>query len=187
MIPARTDPPKPLVVLDFDTENSPAFYWYDEKSTDVLHTIAASYLDDEEVFSWQRRWDPKRGLLFPQKGYLAFKAMVEQADVVTCHNVIRHDVPLLRAYAFRESLPEIQWPRVEDTMKMVGKGKGLPKGQEYLADHFKLGERKMHVGLHTWERASLGDPEACQIVRERCESDVRSHKELYRALRRRAA
>lgn len=170
-----------LRVLDFDTENRPGFYWYDEKCTDMLHTIACAWVDDpKDNHVWQVRLSRDRGLYFPDRSYLAFKRLVESAGIVTAHNVKRHDIPLLNAHADRYHLPRIQWPMVVDTLLDIKATKGMSRGQEFLADRDTTKERKMHVGLHTWERASCGDPEAMQVVADRCLSDVLSHIELYK-------
>jgi len=170
-------------VLDFDTENRPGFYWYDEKCSDILHTIACAWVDDpKDNHVWQLRWSRIRGLHFPDSDYLRFKRIVESADIVTAHNVKRHDIPLLNAHADRNGLPRIAWPFVVDTLQDIKATKGMPRSQEYLADRHELHERKMHVGMSIWERASCGEPEACQIVADRCLSDVLSHIELYKRM-----
>ena len=181
---------KQLRILDFDTENVPGFYWYDGATTDLLDTIAWSWMDETDVevetitnFHVNFR-DPTTSLTFPASGYVRFKEVVESADIVTGHNILRHDIPLLNATGLRLGEPQIRWPRTVDTLQFLRNMglKGFPKGQEYLADHFGVGERKMHVGLYTWERAARGDLEARGVVIERCVSDVISHKELYREL-----
>jgi hypothetical protein len=170
-----------LRILDFDTENNPGFYWYDGKPTDILHTIACAWLDDpSDNHVWQVRWSARLGLHFPPSSFRAFRRIVESADIVTAHNVVRHDVPLLNAYADRGHLERIRWPRIVDTLTDIKDTGGMPRSQEYLADRDRTSERKMHVGLHTWERAARGEPEAMKIVADRCLSDVFSHIELYR-------
>jgi hypothetical protein len=177
------DPPR---VLDFDTENVPGFYWYDGVTTDLLDTIAWSWMDEDdvEVETLTNFRQADTALTFPASGYERFKSVVATADIVTGHNILRHDIPLLNATGLRLGLPQIAWPRTVDTLQLLRNMglKGFPKGQEYLADHFQIGERKMHVGLHTWEKAARGDPEARKVVIERCVSDVISHKELYKEL-----
>lgn len=170
-----------LRVLDFDTENIPGFYWYDERCTDFLHTIACAWADDPKDYHvWQMRWSSKLGMHFPRRSYMEFKEIVESAGIVTAHNVARHDIPLLNGHADRYGLPRIKWPRVVDTLTHIKKSSGVPRSQEYLADREDLGEKKMHVGLYTWEGAARGKPDAMQVVADRCLSDVISHIELYR-------
>ena len=170
-----------LRVLDLDTENRPGFYWYDEKCSDILHTVACAWVDDpKDNHVWQVRWNRERGLVFPDRAYLQFKRIVESAGIVTAHNIVRHDIPLLNAHADRNHLPRIEWPMAVDTLLDITHTKGMSRSQEYLADRDKLHERKMHVGMHTWERAACGEPAACKIVADRCLSDVLSHIERYK-------
>lgn len=169
-------------VLDFDTENVPGFYWYDGKTSDILHTIAWTWLGEDTVESVTTVWNPEVGLQLEQGGFERFLAALTLATVVTGHNIKRHDIPLLNAHAVRHQLPPIQWPTAHDTLLMFPPMKGMPRGQEYLADLYALEERKMHVGIHLWEKASRGDREASKVVVDRCKSDVVSHAKLYSRL-----
>lgn len=169
-------------VLDFDTENVPGFYWYDDKTTDFLHTVAWCWVDNPKLVEYLTTyWDPKRGLVMQDLG--PFLAALSQADAVTGHNIKRHDIPLTNGHALRYGLKPIAWPAPLDTLQMFPKTGGISKSQENLAALYDLAEQKMRVPLPVWERASRGEPAASKIVVDRCISDVRGHAELYTKIR----
>lgn len=172
-----------LRILDLDLENIPGFYWHDEVCTDQLHTLAWAWHDDPgNVRCEQMRWSRTLGMHFPARAFEAFRKDVEAAGICTAHNINRHDRPILNGFADRNHIERIQWPKIVDTLTQLRGSKGTPRSQEYLADRYDLGEKKMHVGLFTWERAARGEPDAMAVVADRCISDVRSHIELYREL-----
>jgi len=168
-------------VLDFDIENVPGFYWYDGETTSRLHTIVCAFTRNPgKMYKWQMKWDAKLGLHFPTTYFERFKALVESADAVTGHNILKHDIPILNGYAERNGVEPIKWPHVIDTLKERRKKnlKGVPGSQEFLADASGADEKKMHVGIHTWELAAAGEPKAMKIALDRCISDVKSHIEI---------
>lgn len=171
---------EPTRILDFDTENTPGFYWYDGKPTDRLHTVAWSWMDEDYVAVSTTEWVEKSG--FEMDSNLeAFWVALESADAVTAHNIKRHDKGLLNAYRFRNGLPPLRWPRIIDTMSFAPAG-GMSRSQENLATMEGLFEEKPHLPLAVWEEAARGEPDACREVVERCVADVRQHKALYKAL-----
>ena len=169
-----------LKILDFDTENRPGFYWYDGRTTDMLMTIAWGWMDEKEVHWDTIRSDVEEGLIpLPLE---RFTEALSHADVVTGHNIKRHDVPLLNAHCDREGLPRLEWPLIVDTMDFMQKTKGVSRSQANLSDLFRLVEDKTQVHIPTWERAATGDAVALTIVAKRCMQDVRQHRELYKEL-----
>lgn len=170
-----------LSILDFDTENGPGFYWYDDTTTSLLHTVSSAWVHNPGTMLTQTtKWYSKRGLQV--EPLHEFRYRVEHADIVTGHNILKHDIPLLNAHMDRTGQARLKWPHVVDTMKLRQGVRGLPKSQEYLLDLFDIEAEKMRVPLSVWERAWRGEPEASAIVVERCESDVLGHIALYKAL-----
>lgn len=170
-------------ILDLDLESVPGFWWYEEKCTDLLHTLAWAWHDDpKNVRCEQVRWSRTEGMHFPPRAFEAFRKDVERADILTAHNIVRFDIPMLNAHADRTRVPRIQWPMVVDTLQLIKNSKGASRSQEALADRYDLGEKKFKVALGTWEKSARGHPEAMAIVAERCISDVKSHIQLYKKL-----
>lgn len=171
-------------VLDFDSENVPGFYWYDEKATDRLHTIAWKFVDDRDDPDYTTTGWTRSGLLLNAAGFRRFRRAAERADAVTGHNIIKHDIPLINAYCDRQGLPRIRWPHVIDTLQTIRAVKGMSRSQEFLGQLHKLEQAKKQVGLYTWEEAARGNPAACKVVVDRCVKDVEMHIQLFKKLHR---
>ena len=173
-----------LKILDFDTENRPGFYWYDGQTTDMLMCVSWAFLDVEaQPRSLLLRYSKVDGLYMPDLA--PFINDLENADIVTGHNIRRHDIPLLNAHRIRTGRPPIAWPHIIDTLDRglwQGGTKGLSRSQANTADLLGLNQDKMTVHIPVWEQAAAGNPAALQVIRERCESDVVMHMELYRKL-----
>lgn len=108
-----------------------------------------------------------------------FLAVLDRADVVTGHNLIRFDLPVLNADCIRLGLAPLGEVRVEDTMRIV-RTKGLKKGLDNLSGMLKTLAKKEAKDWQEWEDAYAvpGWPE----VISRARSDVALHKEVRAAM-----
>lgn len=168
-------------VLDFDCENGPGFFWYNDTTTSMLHTVSAAWVDSPgQVHTWTTHWKPPLGLVVEDLS--KFRKLVESAGAVTGHNILRHDIPLLNSHYDRLDQPRITWPRAIDTMKLIRGGMGMSRSQENLLAMYELSREKMTVPLAVWEKAWRGAKKESRMVVERCESDVLGHIELYKKL-----
>lgn len=98
---------------------------------------------------------------------------IGQADMLTGHNLIRFDLPVVNAEAMRLNLEPIKNVLVQDTMKMP-KAKGFKKGQDNLGRLLKVPIDKVALDWQAWQDA-YDDPE-WRVVIERCAGDVLQHK-----------
>jgi hypothetical protein len=115
----------------------------------------------------------------------SFYQALAEADVVTGHNIRRHDIPLMNAHCVREGDDPIQWPEIVDTLDRElwgGATKGLSRSQANTAARMGLDNEKMTVHLDTWEKAAAGAVNELLVVEERCMSDVTGHIEMYKEL-----
>lgn len=97
----------------------------------------------------------------------------DKADMVTGHNLIRFDLPVLNAECLRLGLPSLGPKLVQDTMKIV-KTKGLKKGQDNLGQLFQLPAEKQAM---TWQQWQDGYEESdWKTIKSRAASDVLQHK-----------
>jgi len=168
-------------VLDFDCENGPGFFWYDGKTTSILHTVACAWVDNpEHVFSWTTKWHPRDGLVVEDLS--RFRKLVESAGAITGHNILRHDIPLLNSHFDRLDQPRIRFPHAIDTMSFLRDGMGMSRSQENLLAMYDMEQEKMKVPLPVWEKAWRGAKKESAIVVERCRTDVLGHIELYKKL-----
>jgi hypothetical protein len=166
---------KKLRTLDFDVE-----------------TVAAGFADPQwvpnTVTCWAYAWidggpvtvealpvaafydlDARRAFLRP------LLAALEEADVVTGHNIVRFDLPIVNAECLRLNLPTLTPKAVQDTIK-VPKSKGFKKGQDNMGHALDVKEEKMPLSWAQWA-AAYAEPDL-GTVKERCASDVRMHMEM---------
>ena len=99
-----------------------------------------------------------------------------EATMVTGHNILRHDLPLLDAECKRLGLPVPGPVRAQDTIRFRTRSKGFKKGQDNLGGLLKTLEQKKQMDWQQWEDAYAEDGWA--EVKDRARSDVAMHKEI---------
>lgn len=165
-----------LRVLDFDLETIAAGFadpqWVPQRVT----VIAWSWIGSRAI-EHSTRLDGAEPMLS------RFLAAYDEADVVTGHNLLRFDLPVLNADLIRTGVGKLSAKRVEDTMRLP-RTKGLKKGQDNLARLLRTRSRKMPLDWqawddgYEWDRLIAGERVEWGIPIERCRSDVRQHKQL---------
>jgi len=111
-----------------------------------------------------------------------------EADMVTGHNLLRFDLPVLNADMIRLGLGVLPEKLVQDTMKLK-KTKGLKKGQGNLAIMLGVRAKKRDMDWADWDAAYEWDAviegdvfvDWSKVV-ERCVTDVKQHKQLRKRL-----
>lgn len=160
-----------------------------------LETVAAGYADPDwvphTVTAWAYSWgDTIRSSVLPprhlydnlvRRRFLApLIDQINQATMVSGHNLVRFDLPVLNAELMRLGMRPLAPIQVLDTMR-VPKAKGFKKGQDNLAVLLRVPEPKKHLNWQEWQDA-YSDP-TLATVRERVESDVRQHLQVREAMR----
>ena len=167
--------------LDFDIETVSAGFddpnWVPQKIT----CIAWSWIGSDEVkvktcggsLGLYEEPDRRRELL------AEFLVDLAQATIVTGHNILRFDLPIVNAECMRLGLPDLRPVKVRDTIRL-GKRKGLKKGLDNLGGLLETYERKKAMNWQEWQDAyaAHGWPE----VIDRARSDVVMHKQVRQAL-----
>lgn len=163
-------------ILDFDLETVAAGFadpdWVPQKIT----CVAWSWIGEEEVKA--RVCGPSGIFGKPQKRtamLLPFLADLEKADMVTGHNLVRFDLPVLQSECLRLGLPPLRSVMVQDTIRLV-KTKGFKKGQDNIGALLKTSEQKLQLNWQEWDNAY--DEYDWGTVKDRAVSDVRMHKEI---------
>ena len=165
---------KPERILDFDIETIAAGFadpdWVPQKIT----CVAWSWVGSDEVRSLISGAQGLFGIPELRKAMLApLLDQIAQADMLTGHNILRFDIPVINAEAMRLGLPVIRRALVQDTMR-VWRSKGFKKGQDNIARMLKLREEKMPLDWQAWQDAY--DEQGWKTIRDRAESDVVQHK-----------
>jgi DNA polymerase elongation subunit (family B) len=174
-LPAVTLTTKPLKVLDFDLETLAAGFadpnWVPQKIT----CVSWSWVGSDEVgvvvcgpmgfFKPELRRDM----------VLELSAEIADADMVTGHNILRFDLPVLNSECLRLGLSPLKSVLAQDTMRIV-KTKGFKKGQDNIGKLLETAEQKLSLDWQGWEEAYEQD--GWQTIKDRCVSDVVMHKQM---------
>lgn len=168
-------PSGPWKILDFDLETLAAGFadpdWVPQKIT----VAAWSWIGSDEV---EHATAGKAGFFDRRLRVRALKPLIEaieEADVVTGHNLLRFDLPVLNAELIRGGQPGLPNLWVQDTMKFP-KTKGLKKSQDDVSEMTGGELDKLSLNWEQWDRAY--EERGWTIVIERCCSDVEQHKEM---------
>lgn len=172
-------------VLDFDIENRPASYWVPDRPTAEITAIAACFVDQPRSM---QVWllapavtdaDHKAQMVAMLEG---FRAMYDQASMVTGHYITRHDLPIINGSMMEWGLPLLGPKMVQDTRTQLKKKGDMPATQEHLSDMFELAEAKHHMKQSMWRQANRLTVEGMAATRKRVVDDVRQHMRLREAL-----
>lgn len=157
-----------------------------------LETVAAGYADPNwvpsHVTAWAYSWVGSQRIhvsalpvasLFDRQAKAAFLgpllAAIRQADVLTGHNIIKWDMPILQTEMMRLGLPSLKPVLVQDTIRLP-RSKGFKKGQDNLGVLLETLTRKKSLNWEEWDRAYGEDD--LRTVKARVRSDVKMHKEI---------
>lgn len=170
---------KELRILDFDIETLAAGFadpdWVPQKVT----CVSWSWIGSDEVKSITTGKDGFFDKKIRGKRLAPFFKELAKADIVTGHNLIRFDLPVLNAESILCGLGKLSPVDVQDTMKLP-KTKGLKKGLDNLGIMLSVEGKKQSMDWAEWDNAYEVDgwPE----VISRCESDVIMHKQIRQAM-----
>lgn len=166
---------KKLSILDFDVETMAAGFadpnWVPQKITCVSWSWIDS--DDVEVIVCGPMGFFKPELRKPMVATLVNE--INKADIVTGHNILRFDLPVLNAECLRLDIPPLNPVLAQDTMRIV-KTKGFKKGQDNIGALLETAEQKLSLDWQGWEDAYEED--GWQTIKDRCASDVVMHKQM---------
>lgn len=174
-LPTIDAPARALRVLDFDLETLAAGFadpnWVPQKIT----CVAWSWVGEDRV----------RSLITGKDGFFSARLRAERlrpfldvlaiADMVTGHNLLRFDLPVLNAEVLRCGDDPLEEVLVQDTIRLP-KAKGLKKGQDNLSTVLGTTAQKQGMTWAEWDMAY--EEESWREIRSRAESDVVQHKEM---------
>lgn len=164
-----------LKILDFDCETIATGFgdpnWVPQKVT----AIAWSWIGEDKV-------EVRTNLMemLDNVDMLGdFLVAYGDADMLTGHNIIRFDLPVLNGECLRRGLPPLAPKLVQDTMRIV-KSKGLKKGQDNIGHLLQVPNPKLPLSHQQWQMAY--DEPGWKTVIDRVKSDVVSHKLMRQAM-----
>lgn len=168
---------RPMRVLDFDIENRPLSYLGSDFTTAEVTAVAWAWVDRPDDVTVYLLGETELPAILR-----AFVAVYEQADMVTGHYVLGHDLQMLNGALMECQMPALSEKTVQDTKVHLMRAKGLSLSQENLSAMFRLEHAKQTMNQIQWRAANRLTPEGLALVRERVVADVRQHIELRKRL-----
>lgn len=165
--------PKPFRWLDLDIENRPLSYLGSDFTTSDITVIAWSY-GAPEVDVWYQTRKPGSQLRMLK----AFREAYDQANGVTGHYILGHDLPIINGHMLEHGLGPLGPKLVCDTKVHLINRKGVSASQESLGAMLKLENPKYQMDQAKWRSANRLEPEGIKFAVDRCIADVMEHMEL---------
>ncbi len=162
----------PLKILDFDIENRPLAYLGADFTTAEITAIAVSWVGEPQVYVWLL------GINLYEAMLEGFRTFYDEADVVTGHYVLHHDLPVINGALLECGEPPLAAKLVSDTKVHLIKRRHISASQEALAGMFGLSAGKHHMTNPMWREANRLTPEGIEQTRKRVTHDVVQHKAL---------
>lgn len=168
-------------VLDFDIENRPLSYLGMDFTTAEITAIAWGWIEPDGYldgpYSVVLTKDGRRRSILPE-----FVEQWDQADIVTGHYILGHDIPIINGALVEQGMPPLGDKLVQDTKVHLIRLKGISKSQENLAGMLGLDAPKIKMDTTKWREANRLTNEGIGLTIERVEGDIRQHAELRRRL-----
>lgn len=168
MAKLRTNSPRQRKILDWDIETRAAGFGDPDWVPQSVTAIAWSWVGDDYV-AHATALDGEH-FMFDR-----FLEAYKEADMVTGHNLLRFDLPVLNADLMRHQRKPLTRILVQDTMRII-KTKGFKKGQDNLSTLLNNPISKQSMNWQEWQDAY--DEPGWQTVIDRVTSDVAGHKIL---------
>jgi hypothetical protein len=179
--------------LDLDIENRPLNYAGEDFTFSEITAIAWKFIGEPGPISClclsQSPVSPIRAPIDIEVGgvpsrtmLLGFVAAYIQADLVTGHNIIKHDLRILNGALLEEGLSPLPPKMVCDTYTHLKRKGGVSGSQENLAKMLGVRVRKQGMSQADWREANRLTPEGIDKTRRRVVGDVKQHIALRREL-----
>lgn len=170
-------PTRPLRVLDFDIENRPLSYLGSDFTTGEVTAISWAWCDQPDDVTVYLLGETDLVEILQR-----FVQVYDQADMVTGHFIIGHDLPMLNGALMEFQLPALGDKMVQDTKVHLIRRKGISCSQESLGAMLRLDHAKVQMNQSKWRAANRLTPDGLALVRERVTGDVKQHMAMRREL-----
>jgi hypothetical protein len=172
---------RPMRVLDFDIENRPLAYWFDDRTTPEITAIAWSWYGEDAVVVRTLKHPPFH-VKSARQMLKDFRLAYEQADMVTGHYIRGHDLPMVNSALVEYGIEPLGPKLVSDTHgDLITYGK-QSKSQAALSNVLGVVAEKPRMSVNRWRDANRLTPEGIEATVERVVGDVKQHKEMRLAL-----
>jgi hypothetical protein len=165
-------------ILDFDIENRPLSYWFDDRTTAEITAIGWAWADLDSPPAY-------RVLLPPPDHENSFLRMLrdfvrvyDEADIVTGHFIRKHDLPIINAALIEFGQKPLGSKMTIDTkLDMIRTG-SFSGSQLNLAGMLEVKSEKPRMTTERWRDANRLTDAGIASAIERVTGDVRQHMEL---------
>lgn len=163
-------------ILDFDIENRPLTYLGQDFTTAEITAIAWRFIGNGKTeVRCLGEYDPESMLQ-------SFLDAYELADMVTGHNLLKHDLPIINGACLEFGLGPLPSRLVHDTYHHLRKRSRVSASQESLAEMLGIKAPKVGMSQVEWRRANRLLPEGIEHTRRRAAGDVAQHIQLRKRL-----
>lgn len=174
---------RPLKVLDFDIENRPLAYWYDDRTTGEITAIAWAWYSDD-VIDVRTLAAPPHHESSMERMLMDFKAVYDEADMVTGHYIRSHDLPIINSHMIEFGFPKLGPKLTSDTKHDLAKHAQMSASQMALSNMLEVKAPKPRMTNLRWRDANRLTTDGIDLAIERVTGDVRQHMEMRRAMMR---
>lgn len=173
-----------LRILDFDVEARPDAFLGGDLTTRSLTSISACWVDSpEELHTWQLVADGRPHMEQLREMLEGFREMYDQADIVTGHNILRYDLPVVSGHMVYAGLKPLGDTLAQDTQLHGPKAAlSYSRSMENMGLMLGLPAGKHHMSNHDWKQVNTLDAHLVAGALERVTSDVRLHVQLRAAM-----
>lgn len=179
----ESTPVKQHRILDFDLENRPLAYWFDDRTTAEITAIAWSWIGGANGNMTVRVLEPPPDHETSMVRMLTdFKRAYDQADVVTGHYIIMHDLPMLNSHMIEFGLPALGPKMVSDTKIHLVRHGNMSASQLALSAMLDVKAEKPRMTNLRWRDANRLTVDGRLAAINRVTGDVRQNMELRRGL-----
>jgi len=161
---------KGLSILSFDCEVRPLSYLGADYTTGEVTAIAAAWIQrgrPREMQSWLL------GDVEPWDMLESFRALYDEADIVTGHYIRGFDLPVLNGAMLDNDLPPLAAKLTSDTKNDLRRIKYMSQSQENLSAALGVKSPKIKMSQIDWRSANRLTPEGLIKTKRRVEGDVR--------------
>lgn len=162
-----------LRVLDFDIENRPLSYLGGDFTTAEITAIAASF-GTGDMHCWLLGRDDPVDILE------GFRALYNEADIVTGHYIRRHDLPIINGAMLEYGLAPLTAKLCSDTKMDMLTMHDISRSQESIAGMLGIEAPKVHMTQPMWRAANR--LEHIEYAEKRVTADVRQHQAMRKKL-----
>ena len=170
-----------ILSLDYETSPQKGYFFGPIWETNIIEVIehttilCVGYKWDDgpvKVIGQSDFKDYKKGVLNDESLVKFFAPLLKEADIVSCHNGDKFDIPVFNTRLLAHGLEPVPVNKTFDTKKIARSMFSLPSNKlDDIADFLGIG-RKLNTFKKLWFDCEKGDPKAWKYMKKYCGMDV---------------